>query len=393
MPALFARCVRGIEWVAAAELQAGFGARITGRAHRELRLAAAGPLQELLGARTVDDLFVEAGSLAGLDHTRASLARLAAGVARLDLAGAVETVRAVRPLPHHPDCQVSASFLGRRNYSRYEVEDAAGAAVAGRLGTPYRSRRAQETAEAPLSWRVHLVGDRALVGLRLAARPLHRRAWKLRSLPGTLHPPLAAALALVGGLRSGGVLLDPFCGAGTVPIEAAGLRPGPPRVGGDLSRPAVEAAAANARSAGAAAGFVVADAGRLPFAAGQVDRVVSNLPWRRQVELGGAADADRRRPWSELARVLAPTARAVLLVEEPDAALRDAADAGLRARLLDRVSLFGRHPAVVLAWPPGAAARLVDHAGLYGPQLAVELDAAGGLSRRQAPQGPGRRPG
>jgi tRNA (guanine6-N2)-methyltransferase len=368
---LFARCLRGVEWVAAAELTARFGVRITGRGHRELRFTTAAPLEDLLEARTVDDVFVAVGSLEGLDHTRESLARLGGAVGRLDLGAAVELVGRVRALPRHPASRVSASFLGRRNYNRFDVEDAAGAAVERQLGAPYRSRRTSGTAAAPLSWRVHLADDRALLGLRLAARPLHRRAYKRHSQPGTLHPPLAAALALISGLRPGGTLLDPFCGVGTVAIEAAGLLPGPGRIGSDISRPAVVGATANSRSAGVAAAFVVADAGRLPFAGGQLDRVVSNLPWRRRVGLEG----DEDRSWAEIARVTAPTARMVVLVEELDETRRRATGAGLRLRVLDRISLFGRHPAVVLAWQRDAPAQVVDREGLYGPQLAGELDA------------------
>jgi tRNA (guanine6-N2)-methyltransferase len=391
MPRLFARCLRGIEWVAAAELQAGFGAMVTGRGHRELRLETTGPPAALLGARTVDDLFVQAGTVAGVDRTRASLARLAAGVDELDLPAAVEVVGGVRPLPRQPGSEVSASFLGRRNYSRYDVEDAAGGSIARRLGAPYRSRRTSAPAGAPLAWRVHLAGDQALVGLRLADRPLHRRGYKLRSRPGTLHPPLAAAMALVAGLRPEATLLDPFCGVGTVPIEAAGLRPGRGRVGSDVSPPAVAAAAANAADAGVAAAFVVADAGSLPFAAGQVDRVVTNPPWRRQVGPAGGADPGGRRAWSELARVMSPAARMVALVEDPEETLAAGAAAGLRLQLLDRVSLFGRHPALVLAWPRDAAARLVDAEGLYGPALAAQLAADDAVSPPRP--GPGPRPG
>lgn len=374
---LFARCVRGTEWLAAAELRARLGARIVARGHREVRFETDGPLEAVLDTRTVDDLFLQVGSLDGLDHTRASLARLSEEVARLDLVAAVETVRAVRPLAGRPASEVSASFLGRRNYNRYDLEDVLGQVVAAQLGGRYRSRRTSTAPGAPLSWRVHLVDDRALVGLRLADRPLHRRAYKRHSLPGTLHPPLAAALALLCGLRPGAVLLDPFCGAGTVVIEAAGFQAGTWQAGLDISAPAVAGAAANGRAAGVAASWLVGDAGNLPVAAGSVHRVVSNAPWHRQVALEGAAAGDARRCWSELARVAAPGARMVLLLDDLEQAKPLAAAAGLGLVPLGRVSLSGRHPAVALAGHDTPTEPL-DRAGLYGPELAGELDAATG---------------
>ena len=57
--------------------------------------------------------------------------------------------------------------------------------------------------------------------LRIAARPLHRRDWKLDTGPGTLHPPMAAALARLASPEPGRTVLDPFCGDGTIAIETA----------------------------------------------------------------------------------------------------------------------------------------------------------------------------
>ena len=77
-----------------------------------------------------------------------------------------------------------------------------------------------EPARGDLSLRVHVVDSEATVAVRIAAAPLHRRAYRVASRPGALHPPLARALALLAGLRSGLSLVDPFCGTGTIPIEA-----------------------------------------------------------------------------------------------------------------------------------------------------------------------------
>jgi len=390
---LFARCLRGLEWVVAAELRGRLGAEVVATGHREVHFRLPGTPTAALGLRTADDVFLHVGSVSGLDHTRASLERLGDAASGLDVRGTAERVRAMRGSAGSPTgevtasagsptgevtagtgsptLEVTASFLGRRNYNRYDIEDAVGRPIARRLGAAYLSRRAGSV-EAALSWRVHLAGDRALIGLRLAARPLHRRAYKELSRVGTLHPPLAAALALVTGLRPGQLLLDPFCGAGTMPIEAAALQPALAGVGTDISEPAVRAARGNARAARARLRLLVADAGALPLAGRVVDRVASNPPWQRQVAVEGTAARDERRAWRELARVAAPGARMVVLVDDAGTHERLVHDAGLVARVLGQVSLSGRHPSIVLVQhAQDERTALFDPKGLYGRELAA----------------------
>ena len=375
---LFARCLHGLEWVVAAELGGRLAAQVVATGHREVHFRLPGAPSAALGLRTADDVFLYVASVSGLDHTRASLERLGDAVGALDVGAAADRVRALRGSAAPPTTEVTASFLGSRNYNRYDVEDAVGQLIAQRLRAAYLSRRAGPV-DAALSWRVHLVDDRALLGLRLAARPLHRRGYKQMSQVGTLHPPLAAALALATGLRTGHLLLDPFCGAGTMPIEAIALRQGLVGVGTDISAPAVRAAQGNARAAGTPLRLLVADAGALPFAGGAVDRVASNPPWQRQVAVVGAAARDERRAWQELARVAAPGARMVLLVDDVGTHRRLVHDAGLASHVLGQVSLSGRHPTMVLVRPAeDETAAPIDLAGLYGRELAAAFGARTG---------------
>lgn len=61
--------------------------------------------------------------------------------------------------------------------------------------------------------------------LRVGDLPLHRRAYKQHTVAGTLHPPLAAAMAALADIRPGHTVLAPCRGSGTLPIEAALARP------------------------------------------------------------------------------------------------------------------------------------------------------------------------
>ncbi|QYN34741.1 methyltransferase domain-containing protein [Pseudonocardia sp. DSM 110487] len=336
---LVARCVRGIEEVLAEEV-CGLGT-VQAVGHREVRFTArADPA--VLGLTTADDVFVIAAEAGGIGRARADLNRLRCAVAAADLERALRDRERCGGMPGVPTLDVSASVLGRRAFNRYDLEDAAGTVLARRLGLPYRSRRADARPPAGgLSWRLTVVDDRVTVALRIPGRPLHRRSYKAASVPGTLHPPLAAAILRVAEIGAGHVVLDPCCGAGTLPIEAAGT--GARVVGSDVDPAAVAAAVAN--GADLPVTWSVADAGALPLRDDTVDRVVVNPPWARQVVPRGRLAAHPHRLWREVSRVLAPSGRIVALLPDRHP------PAGLLAERTIPVSLFGSHPVITVLRP------------------------------------------
>jgi 23S rRNA G2445 N2-methylase RlmL len=332
--------VRGIEDVVAAEIGRRGVGEVVGTGHREVRFVAGSPAG-VTALATADDVAVLATEVDGIGRSRSCLARLAAAVAAADLDAAL-AVRAECGGPPAATLDVSASSLGRRAFTRYDVEDAVGAALTARLGLPYRSRRGgARPPDGGLTWRVTVVDGRAAVSVRVAARPLHRRPWKVASVPGTLHPPLAAAMVALAGVGPGDVVLDPCCGAGTLAIEAAGA--GAAAFGADLDPAAVAAAARNGRAAGVR--WLRADAGALPVAAGSVRCALLNPPWGRRVAPAGTL---ARRPellGREVRRVLAPGATAVALV--PD--VPGAGVPGLRVRRRIPVALAGARLVVLVS--------------------------------------------
>jgi putative N6-adenine-specific DNA methylase len=77
--------------------------------------------------------------------------------------------------------------------------------------------------EAEGSVLVIAVVERDVVRLSVdtSGEPLHRRGWRLATAKAPLRETLAAALVLLSGWDRRTPLLDPFCGSGTVAIEAA----------------------------------------------------------------------------------------------------------------------------------------------------------------------------
>jgi putative N6-adenine-specific DNA methylase len=68
---------------------------------------------------------------------------------------------------------------------------------------------------------VRLFRDEATISLDSSGALLHRRGYRLETAKAPLRETLAAALLLASGWHPGEPLVDPFCGSGTIPIEAA----------------------------------------------------------------------------------------------------------------------------------------------------------------------------
>jgi len=351
MPTVMARCVHGLEWVCADEIAARLpSARAMSLARREVVFELPSVDSGLLDVRTADDVFLVVGRLDGVGTTRDALPGLARSLAGLPFDGVAAELAGVRPVPRSPRLDVVASVEGRRTYSRFEVEHATGPALASRLRASYLPRGADGRApgEPDLSARVFLRGTGATAALRLGARPLHRRPYKMDTGAGTLHPPVAAALARLADPADGAVVLDPFCGDGTIAIETVAARPGVRVLGSDLDAARLGNAARNADRAGAPIGLVRADAARLPVRSRAAGTVVTNPPWNLAVDAAGGLAGSIHPFWVRLPEVLAPAGRACLVADESLDAPAAIAGLGLPVALRARIRLAGRVSDVVL---------------------------------------------
>ena len=81
-----------------------------------------------------------------------------------------------------------------------------------------------ESADAPAArLQVRFHRDVCTISLEATSAPLHRRGYRLDAAKAPLREDLAHALVLASGWEPGDALLDPFCGSGTIAIEAAGI--------------------------------------------------------------------------------------------------------------------------------------------------------------------------
>lgn len=337
MTRVFALTTRGLEPVCADEMAALAGVTVDEVAYRRVGANCTAPLVPLLGLRTVDDVFLDVATWPGIARQRSTLVRLSELGAQLGLHEAVARCAEVRDISRSPSFSVTANFVGKRNYSTAEIKQACAEGVAQRTGWTYTP----DDVEADLNVRVFIERDVAFVGVRLGKRPLHRRVYKQSHVPGSLKPPVAAALLALAGVEPGMRVLDPCCGAGTILIEAA--LGGAVAQGGDSDVGVVAAAQANAVAAGVTIDAQGWDARALPVGDGSVDRVVSNLPWGREVQLDATLDVFYRRACAEMRRVLAPGGQIAVLTSLPH--LVDFLD--LRCGTQLEISLFGQTPTVL----------------------------------------------
>jgi putative N6-adenine-specific DNA methylase len=125
-----------------------------------------------------------------------------------------------------------------RLYHSDAVAQRVAAAIGDRLGVPPSVQKFDEdsdedhAAPPPQLILVRLLHDQATVSIDSSGALLHRRGYRLATAKAPLRETLAAGLLLASGWadRPDAPLLDPFCGAGTISVEAAllalGIAPG-----------------------------------------------------------------------------------------------------------------------------------------------------------------------
>jgi putative N6-adenine-specific DNA methylase len=104
-------------------------------------------------------------------------------------------------------------------------------AIADRLGKESRVVKLDETPElASQLIMVRMINDNCIISLDSSGALLHRRGYRLETGKAPLRETLAAGMLLAAGWDPAVPLIDPFCGSGTIAIEAAlmalGIPPG-----------------------------------------------------------------------------------------------------------------------------------------------------------------------
>ncbi len=102
-------------------------------------------------------------------------------------------------------------------------------AVVDRLTDAYGLKTFEET-QGDYEIKVTLLKDRVTLTVDTTGPGLHKRGYRVKDVRAPIKETLAAALVQLSFWREGRLLIDPCCGSGTIPIEAAmigmGIAPG-----------------------------------------------------------------------------------------------------------------------------------------------------------------------
>jgi putative N6-adenine-specific DNA methylase len=203
-----ALCAVGAEKVVSGELRK-LGLSVTGSEFGRVRFRSdpAGLYRALMGLRAADRVLLETGFFPAGDFD-----------------ALFEGVRAVPWEQYVPPGMGLTVAKVRSNRSRLAAETSIQAvahkAAAERLCTARRIPRLPEGGERA-EIRVYVEKDQVSLLLDLSGEPLFKRGYRCEGGTAPLRETTAAAMILLANWRRKFPLYDPFCGSGTILIEAA----------------------------------------------------------------------------------------------------------------------------------------------------------------------------
>ena len=113
-----------------------------------------------------------------------------------------------------------ANSVNSKLFSSSDIQSIVKKAIVEELKGKYKVDWFAETGnEYPL--RVTIVKDEVTIGLDTTGSSLHKRGYRKLAGMAPISECLAAALILLTPWNKDRILVDPFCGSGTIPIEAA----------------------------------------------------------------------------------------------------------------------------------------------------------------------------
>ncbi|NLJ95910.1 MAG: class I SAM-dependent RNA methyltransferase [Clostridiales bacterium] len=113
-----------------------------------------------------------------------------------------------------------ANSINSKLFSPSDIQSIMKKAMVERLGSIYNIKWFEESGSSyPL--RVTIMKDVVTVSIDTSGESLHRRGYRKLTSKAPITETLAAALIMLTPWNKDRILVDPFCGSGTFPIEAA----------------------------------------------------------------------------------------------------------------------------------------------------------------------------
>lgn len=113
-----------------------------------------------------------------------------------------------------------ANSVKSKLFSPSDIQSIVKKAIVEKMKIQYDTNKVPETGAAyPL--RISIMKDKVTIGLDSSGESLHKRGYRTDTVKAPISETLAAALIMLTPWKKDRILVDPFCGSGTFPIEAA----------------------------------------------------------------------------------------------------------------------------------------------------------------------------
>ena len=219
-----------------------------------------GETKKLLKLKTVDDILVFVKKFTHITRYKKSLWELRKQLANVNFKKSLFVCRKVR--------RTKANIT----YTAKEISNNIKRIVKKNYDWQYKEE------EAELYFHAILTNNISLLGLSLDKLPLHVTK-RIKTIPGSLKNSIACSLLKIADVNKKDIVLDPMCGSGVIAIEADKI--GANVIAGDIDKKAIEIARQNS----AKIDFRVWDTKRTELKDKSIDKIISNLPFDKQVKL------------------------------------------------------------------------------------------------------------
>ncbi len=114
-----------------------------------------------------------------------------------------------------------ANSVNSQLFSPRDIQRIVKKAMVERMKTAYPGTEQFPETGADYPLRISILKDMVTVGIDTTGESLHKRGYRKFTAPAPLTETLAAAILMLSPWRKDRILVDPFCGSGTILIEAA----------------------------------------------------------------------------------------------------------------------------------------------------------------------------
>lgn len=162
-----------------------------------------------LHLRTADRVYIKMGSFAAETFE--------------DVFQGVSAVAWEEYIPIDGNILVEAISVKSKLFAVPSIQSVAEKALIARLSSAYGLGKNAKLSKSGAKYRlrVGLLKDACTLMLDTSGAGLHKRGYRTRNVAAPIKETLAAAMVQLSYWKAGRLLVDPFCGSGTIPIEAA----------------------------------------------------------------------------------------------------------------------------------------------------------------------------